>query len=556
MSQVLSGGGLLLKSLKHAGVEKFFINSGTEYASLLLEYRVLPEDSRPDMVVCLTEGAAAAAAYGYYLASGKTAAVLVHTVPGVLSSLPNIFNAYSAEVPILLVSGITSFSVKGFAGSRKIRVHWGQDFRDVQAVVEHSVKWSYVVKTPSEIPEAVVRAVEIATTKPEGPVYLGVHREWLLKKQQAPPALRKPVTSHPPLPDATVVKKIAAKIVESSFPVVLTRSAGKNHQAFYLLTELAERLAMRVNYAVGDYVNISNRNVFSAKFSMDEVDFVLVVDSDVPWLPASSWREDIYRVTVGPDPLKTRMNIWGFSFDESITSDSVAFLRSLLHAINRLNVKKELLDERRSRAEQDWKNQADKNAELIESDLKRKRLTKRLASHLLGKTLPKNAVIFNEYPLHPDFLTFESPGTYFYEPPAGSLGWGFSASLGFKMAASEKFVAAVLGDGSFVFNNPASAAALSQWYRIPVLVAVFNDSCWGDVKKSIADFGVDVNEIAFLEGCDFPKPVDVASIGPGMGFRAFLIEKPEDAETVLRQAVETVGKGTPVLVDIRVIEDF
>jgi thiamine pyrophosphate-dependent acetolactate synthase large subunit-like protein len=56
--KVLTGGGLLLKSLKKAGFDVFFLNSGTEYASLLLDYRLLEKAERPEMVVCLHEATA------------------------------------------------------------------------------------------------------------------------------------------------------------------------------------------------------------------------------------------------------------------------------------------------------------------------------------------------------------------------------------------------------------------------------------------------------------------------------------------------------------------
>jgi len=48
--RALTGGGLLLKSLKKSGFDVFFLNSGTEYASLLLDYCRLEKEEKPEMV--------------------------------------------------------------------------------------------------------------------------------------------------------------------------------------------------------------------------------------------------------------------------------------------------------------------------------------------------------------------------------------------------------------------------------------------------------------------------------------------------------------------------
>ncbi|MDJ0271813.1 MAG: thiamine pyrophosphate-binding protein [Candidatus Caldarchaeum sp.] len=555
--QMLSGGGLLLVSLKKAGVERFFINSGTEYSGLLLDYMHLNPSQRPEMIVCLSETTAAAAAYGYSLMSENASAVMVHTVPGVANALPNLFNAHTASIPIILISGLTSYSSRGLRGSRKIRVHWGQDVRDIRDLVRQFVKWDYVVTEAAEIPETVSRAVEVAMSPPQGPVYIGIHREHFMANLEKMVDQRPPIVSQPPSPNPSSVKKIAEKLASSNYPVILTRSAGRNAKSFHLLKSLAERLCVRVNYAVADYVNFPNTSIFSAPAELRRADCIVVLESDVPWLPAEEWPTDVYRVSVGLDPLMTRMNVWGYGFDEAVYSEASQFLEMLLHLFDSGSVKvgKDLLEERRALAESDWRRWRRDLEEGLRQDKSRGLLTKRLASHLLGEALPENSIIVNEYSLRPDYLFFDKPGTYFGEPPGGSLGWGLGAALGIKLAKPEAFVSVVLGDGSFVFNNPVSGAALSRWYRLPFLMVVFNDGCWWDVKKSLADMGFSEFEKK-VEGVDFPEPLDVYSMGRGMGFSSYVAEKPEDAVEALGKAVADVLKGVSALVDLRVKADF
>lgn len=86
-------------------------------------------------------------------------------------------------------------------------------------------------------------------------------------------------------------------------------------------------------------------------------------------------------------------------------------------------------------------------------------------------------------------------------------------------------------------------------------MVVFNDGCWWDVKKSLADMGFSEFEKKVV-GVDFPEPLDVYSMGRGMGFSSYVAEKPEDAVEALGNAVSEVLKGSSALVDLRVKADF
>ena len=554
--KVLSGGGLLLKSLKKSGFDIFFLNSGTEYASLLLDYRQLGEDEKPEMVVCLHEATAASAAYGYTAASGMLSAVLVHTTPGVANALNNIINAQTANIPVLLISGITPYTQSGHKGSKNLRVHWGQETRNIQQLVGQFVKWSYVVKSVDEIPEVVARAVEVILAEPQGPAYIGIHREWLMERAVEPKDFPRPTFSLSPAPQPEVVVDIASRLAAAEYPVVLTRSAGRDVENVGLLVELASLTGCRVNHALGDYVNFPTTNPFSTPADLTKADFVLVLESDVPWIPAKQKiREDSYRVAVGTDPLKINYNLWGFRFNVAVTSKASTFLKMLVEKVRETRaVSTDVLENRRSEALEEWRSLRENHAREVEGDFKKGKLTKRLASHLLGRAVSPEAVLLNEYSLRPQYIDREVPGTYFWEPPAGGLGWGLGAAHGVKMARPDGFVAAVVGDGSFVFNNPVSAYALGRWYNLPLLTVVFNDGCWGDVKKSVLDTGVysSLEEVGFLEGADFPERLDIAKIAEACGLKAYDAEEPSEALDKIAEAVETVKRGTPALVDLKV----
>lgn len=92
----------------------------------------------------------------------------------------------------------------------------------------------------------------------------------------------------------------------------------------------------------------------------------------------------------------------------------------------------------------------------------------------------------NEYSARRDQLLFDAAGTYFGIPPSAGLGWGLPAALGAKQAAPDRTVIAVLGDGAYLFANPASCHHAAAMHRLPVLTVVFNNQRWDQVSASTA----------------------------------------------------------------------
>jgi acetolactate synthase-1/2/3 large subunit len=73
------------------------------------------------------------------------------------------------------------------------------------------------------------------------------------------------------------------------------------------------------------------------------------------------------------------------------------------------------------------------------------------------------------------------PRTFLSSAYQGTLGWGFAAAIGAKVACPEKPVVAVAGDGGFMFNVQELATAMR--HRIAVVAIVFNDNAYGNVRR-------------------------------------------------------------------------
>src|SRR6266566_2571813 len=93
-------------------------------------------------------------------------------------------------------------------------------------------------------------------------------------------------------------------------------------------------------------------------------------------------------------------------------------------------------------------------------------------------------VAITEYTLFLDHCAFEFPDLYFGSSSASGLGWGAGAALGAKLARAQSPVMAVLGDGAYMFCNPAAVHHASALHDLPVLFVVMNNGMWGAVERS------------------------------------------------------------------------
>src|SRR5207302_1528114 len=111
-------------------------------------------------------------------------------------------------------------------------------------------------------------------------------------------------------------------------------------------------------------------------------------------------------------------------------------------------------------------------------------VTKALLAQALAEVLDDDVIVFNEYWADPRLLGRSRPGSYFFLPAAGGLGWGLPAALGAKHAAPERTVVALVGDGAYLFANPAACHHSSAKHGLPVLTVIANNERWEAVDTA------------------------------------------------------------------------
>lgn len=460
------------------GVDYLFVNGGTDFAPLAEAYAKGQALGwkMPRPVSVPHENVGVAMAHGYTMVTGRAQAMMVHVGLGTANAINGLYNAFRQRIPLLFTAGRTPLlETGGVRGSRNNFINWAQEMYDQAGMVREVVKWDYELRHPLQVGNVLERALAIARAAPQGPVYLTLPREVLAADLDAADvALGAIAVPSPRAPGAAACAQAAHWLAEAERPVLITSNCGRTAGEARALRSLAERLAIPVIQYRPRHMALPSSHPLAAGWDphalLKTADCVLVVDCDVPWVPAQGGPTDAARVVqLGPDSLWSDYPLRGFRSDLTLDCDSECGLDALARAVDALGVRARALPPARPA----------KPAPQASGNV----ITPRFVSSCLSALLDADMLVVNEYPLTLEDVALE-PGQYFSHPPSGGLGWGLGAALGAKLAAPGKTVICAVGDGSYMFGNPTPAHWISRAQGLPVLFLVFNNARWGAVHRA------------------------------------------------------------------------
>jgi acetolactate synthase-1/2/3 large subunit len=481
-------GEAFLRALSDHGIDYFFANPGTDFPPIVEAYSRAKQSNAkvPTPLVIPHENLAVAMAHGAYAMNGRPQCVMLHVNVGTANAINNIINLSRDNVPLILAAGRTPITEKGKFGARNRYIHWAQEMFDQGGMLREAVKWDYELRVPEQIADVVTRAYEIMMSSPRGPVYLVLPREPLAAPLPEPPAPVKPrAVPAMPHPDPGLIATLAEWIAAAEKPLIITTASGA--EAMAPLGRIAEKYAVPVVTQRQRVVCLPSSHPMHMGYDpqglLQEADLVVVLDADVPWIPAEQQpRPDCRFASIGEDPAFNRYPMRSFPSDLAITSNTARALEALELALARQSIPQPRIDARRTRAAEFNRKRRETLAK--QSAEPADKITKAYLSRLIAETVGDDAVIFNEYTLEQDHCPREKPDTFYGNSAAAGLGWGFGAALGAKLAAPEKLVVAVLGDGAYMFSNPMVAHWVSDVHKLPVLTVIFNNSRYGAVRAA------------------------------------------------------------------------
>ena len=540
-----------LELLSIRGIEYFFANPGTDFASIVEAFVLRQEQGkdRPRPLTVPHEIPLVSMAHGYYLATGRPQVAMVHVNVGTANGLGALMASSRGRVPILFSAGRTPIMEEGDPAARSGYIHWGQESFDQATIVREYVKWDYELRTPSQLETVIDRSLTIAMTDPKGPTYLTLPREVMAAQMESARFNKYHRYDLPTFsPDPEKIRQAADLIIKADFPLIITSSLGRSFEAVKALVDLAETGAVGVVSAFPEYMNFPPEHPchqgFISEPILSKADVILVIDSDVPWHPNRGKPADTATIIqAGIDPFYSNYPVRGFPSDLTLHGNPALVLSELCMALGGHQARDQ---EKISSRIKDFKKRHDEIVKSWdESVLKssgKSPLEFPWVSHHVSKIIDSETIIVDEAIAGMLNRSTNQPGGYFGSPHAGYLGWCLGAALGVKLGKPDKTVIAAVGDGSYMFGVPSACHFVSNAYQLPVLFIVYNNQCYRAVKwatKELYPDGLAARKNHYPMS-DLQPIADYEKICEAFGGYGERVESPDQVGPALERALYAV----------------
>ena len=545
------------------GIEYLFLNPGTDTAPVQEAVYTLEEAGLPVPTVLPStfESVSLAAAHAYWNMTGRPQAVFVHVDAGTQNLGAMVHNVLRGRAGVVVIAGKTPYGEEeGPSGGRNAPIQWLQDVPDQPGIVRGYAKWVQEITRPDMLDRAIGRAVQVAASSPAGMAYLTVSRDVLM---DPPRADHSRVTGFPvpvpPAADPAAVARIAAALAAAQAPVLITSRVGRTEAGFTAVTALADLAGLPVTGRLDTgTVNISSRHPASlpdqaaAAAAVSAADVILVVESEVPWLPGRvTLRDDAQVFHVDPDPAKASMPLWSYPVDLAVQADGAAGLAVITAELARIAAAEPEVAERlAARVAGQREHAAGRpGPEPLEGPLTPRGVMSGLNQVIDAEDIVIEEAVTNASAVY-EGLERTRPGTL-TGPGAPGLGWALGGALGVKLARPDRRVITVSGDGSFLFGVPTSALMMAAEWGTPFLAVILNNKGYRASRLPVYGLfpdGVSAQRKTAV-GTRFNWAPDYPALAAACHAHGERVEKAEDLVPALRRAVAAVDAGRAAVVE-------
>jgi acetolactate synthase I/II/III large subunit len=522
---LMSGGDAVVRSLLGHGISTVYCLPGVQSDHLFNAMF----DAGDALAVVHTrhEQGAAYMALGAALATGRPAAYSVVPGPGFLNSSAALATAYSTGARVLaLVGQIPSHAI----GKGHGLLH---EIPDQLGILRKLTKWADRVGGPQQAPSVVGRAFQELRSGRPRPVGVEVPPDVLAARAEVELLPPLALDGDPPL-DEDAIERAADLLAKAECPVIFV--GGGALEAAAEVRALAERLtAPVVSYRRGRGV-LDDRHPLSQALPgghalWGKADVVLAVGTRLQ-LALSGWGSDdklkLIKVDVDREELdRIRTPEIG------LVGDAAAVLARLAEHLAHLPA---------MRPDRLAQSRALKDRIAAELSVLAPQLGFLRA---IRDVLPDDGVLIDEltqvgYTARSVYET-RKPRTFISSGYQGTLGWGVATALGAKHALGDVPVVALSGDGGFMFNVQELSTAVR--HRIPVVVIVFNDGAYGNVRNMQKN--LHGNRVI---GTDLANP-DFVRLAESFGLAGHRVTHAEGLRRALEQSL---ANNEPALIEVPV----
>ena len=501
-----------------------------------------------------TEKAGAIMADGYARIARKIAVVTSIAGPGAALLVPGLGEAYKASIPLLAIVQDMPRNL--------IDKNPAQEF-DHMTLFQPCAKFVRRVDRADRVEDYIDMAVAAATSGRPGPAVLMMPPDLF---EDAAPSSDARITSLGRYPidrtvaDPSAVAAAASLLARAKHPVAVIGGGAHTSEAYGELAQLSDLAALpmgtttmgkgtideghALSLGVVGYVMGKRAASRAYRDMMKRADVVLLVGNRTNQNGTDSWTlfaPDAKFIHLDIDPMEV-----GRNYEAAVRL--VGDAKLTLAALNAALGSHDLSARKAARAGLEAEIAAGRaafardSADAFLSDKKPVRPERVMAE--LGKTLTPETIVVADASYSTiwaiNYLRVTRAGQRILTPRGlAGIGWGFPMALGAKLAAPDRPVVYLGGDGAFAYNWAELETARRMGIKITAIV----------LNNQVLGYEKDAEDIHFGEhaaGCDF-APVDHAAIARACGWTGVRVEVPGDLARALADAAKAAG---PTLIDV------
>lgn len=536
MSRMI-GAEIAVKTLESEGVDVIF---GIPGGAMLPFYDKL-YDSKIRRILARHEQSAAHMADGYARISGKPGVCVVTSGPGATNTITGIANAYMDSSPIVVITGQVPVDLMGKGAFQEV---------DMVGMSTHITKWAIIIDRVENVEETLRRALRISIAGRPGPVLIDFPKDvqMALHEYKAEKTLKTPIRT-PPDPKPEQIYEAVKILLNSERPVILAGGGIRWAKAYKELIEVAEMLQAPVATTLmgkGAFPEVHPLSLGcvgmhgnpEAYEVIQEADALLVVGarfSDRTTSKLDEFARDAKIIHVDIDPAEIG----------KLKRPTIGIVSSADKALKMILEGMRVVAEKIHRSE--WLRRVKEIKEIWRERIKKSGI---LSSKIvkifkaMREALPPNTIITTEVGQNQMwaqlFWKVIDPGTFVSSGGLGTMGFGFPAAIGAKVAKPSSPVVDVAGDGSFMMVENNLGVVSKE--NIAVIVMILDNRMLGMVAQWQRLFynrrysSTDLGEIP-----DFVK------LAEAYGVEGVRTDDPEELKSVLRRAARA---DQPIIIDV------
>ena len=533
----MRGGDAIIQALKDNGVDTIF---GYPGGTVIPFYDML-YDSDLKHILVRHEQCAAHAAEGYARASGKVGVCLATSGPGATNLVTGIANAYMDSSPLIAITGQVVSNLIGNDAFQEV---------DIMGITKPITKHSYQPKDANDIPSIINTSFEIASTGRNGPVLIDVPKE--VQEQE----LDEYVLGTIPTPgykptvkgNSKQIAKAADMLLKAERPFILAGGGTILAGASEEVKKLAELINAPIATTLMGKGIVDEKDDLSigmlgmhgkqvANQNVNETDCLLAIGcrfSDRTTGKLEEFIPDAKVIHIDIDPAEIGKNV---PVDLPIVGDAKIVLNQLIKELE----PKPSSNNAWLNSIVDFKKSTMPRVSYNDIPLKPQQVIKEIAASITEDTIVTTDVGLHQmWAAH--FLDISKPRRFISSGGLGTMGFGFPAAIGAKVACPDEAVLAIVGDGGFLMVSQELATI--KEYDIPVVIAMLNNRKLGMVYQ----WQNKMYDQRYSQ-TDMGNTPDFVKLAESYGINAVRVEEVDKTQEVLSKALKD---NEAILVDITV----